>query len=63
MDAPRSPCPALVAAKLALHPGKLGITEDAVRRLLDLDHAARIEQLEQALALLGKKPVVDIMAA
>ena len=66
----------LVAAKLALYQamrdsgqghvalaGKLGITEDAVRRLLDLDHAARIEQLEQALALLGRKLVVDIMAA
>ena len=68
--------PALVAAKLALHQamrdsgqghsalaGKLGITEDAVRRLLDLDHAARIEQLEQALALLGRKLVVDVLAA
>ena len=68
--------PALVAAKLALHQamrdsgqgqaalaGKLGITEDAARRLLDLDRAARIEQLEQALALPGRKLVVDIMAA
>ena len=43
--------------------GELGITQDAVRRLLDLDRAARIEQLEQALALLGRKLAVDIMAA
>ena len=68
--------PALVAATLALHQamrgsgqghvalaGKPGVVENAVRRLLDLDHTSRIEQLEQALAPLARKMVVNILAA
>ena len=68
--------PALTAAKLALYQAmkdnklsnvalakKLGVTENAVRRLLDLDHASKIEKLEQALSLLGKKLVIDVLAA
>lgn len=39
------------------------LTENAVRRLLDLDHASKIQKLEQALALLGKQLVIDVLAA
>jgi antitoxin HicB len=35
--------------------GKLGVTEKIVRRLLDLDHASRIERLERALALFDQR--------
>ena len=68
--------PALASAKLALHQAmqdnghsnvalarKLGVTENAVRRMLDLDHASKIEKLEQALSVLGKKLVIDVLAA
>ena len=42
---------------------ELGVTENAVRRMLDLDHASKIEKLEQALSVLGKKLVIDVLAA
>jgi hypothetical protein len=41
---------------------KLGKGENEVRRMLDLDHATRIETLEDALRLLGKKIVADMQA-
>lgn len=66
----------LVAAKLALYAAmrdaglsnvalgrKLGISEGAVRRLLDLSHRSHIGQIETALAAVGKRLVVDIADA
>lgn len=68
--------PVLAAAKLALYEAmrtaqitnvelgqRLGISEGAVRRLLDLDHRSHIGQVEAALAVLGRRLVVDIYAA
>jgi antitoxin HicB len=68
--------PPLVAAKLALYEAmreegitntalalRLGVTEAVVRRLLDLDHRSHIGQVEKALALLGKKLVLEILEA
>ena len=65
--------PPLVVAKLALHSAmrekevtdtdlaaQLGVTEAVVRRLLDLDHRSHIGQVEKALALLGKRLVVEV---
>lgn len=65
--------PPLVAAKLALYRAmrgagltrvalgkRLGISESAVRRLLDLDHRSHIGQVEAALAVLGKRLVVEV---
>ncbi|MCH7929574.1 MAG: type II toxin-antitoxin system HicB family antitoxin [Proteobacteria bacterium] len=65
--------PPLVAAKLALYRAmrgsgltrvalgkRLGISEGAVRRLLDLDHRSHIGQVEAALAVLGKRLVVEV---
>jgi hypothetical protein len=58
--------PPLVAAKLALYEAmraqrmtrtelarRLGRQENAVRRLLDLDHRSHIDQIDRALAALG----------
>jgi antitoxin HicB len=58
--------PPLVAAKLALYEAmraqgitrtelarQLGLQENAVRRLLDLDHRSHIDQIDRALAALG----------
>jgi antitoxin HicB len=42
--------------------GKLGVTEKVVRRLLDLDHASRIERLERALALLDQMLELSVRA-
>lgn len=66
--------PPLVAAKLALHEAvretgltdvilaeRLGVAEPAVRRLLDLDHRSHIGEVERALALLGKRLVVEVL--
>ena len=67
--------PALVAAKLALYEAmretgmsnvglgrRLGISEGAVRRLLDLDHRSHIGQVEDALRALGHRLIVEIDA-
>jgi antitoxin HicB len=67
--------PPLVAAKLALYEAmraehitrtalahRLGLQENAVRRLLDLDHRSHIDQLDRALAALGKHLEVRVLA-
>lgn len=64
--------PPLVAAKLALYEAmrakdvnnselarQLGLQENAVRRLLDLDHRSHIDSVQEALALLGRRLVVE----
>lgn len=64
--------PAHVAAKLALYQAmqrqeirnvelarRLGVTETVARRLVDPDHASRIERLEAALTALGVGLVVE----
>ena len=38
----------------------LGVSEKAVRRLLDLDHISRIDRVESALAYFGLQPVVSV---
>jgi antitoxin HicB len=66
--------PPLVAAKLALYQAmraqhitrtalaqRLGLQENAVRRLLDLDHRSHIDQIDRALAALGKRLEVRIL--
>ncbi|MBI3801271.1 MAG: winged helix-turn-helix transcriptional regulator, partial [Deltaproteobacteria bacterium] len=68
--------PTLVTAKLALYEAmrkaglsnselgrRLGISEGAVRRLLDLDHRSHISQVEAGLQVLGHRLVVDVQAA
>ena len=68
--------PPLAAAKLALYQamheakmtnvalaGHLGVTENAVRRLLDLDHRSHIGRIEAALAVFGKRLVVEVRDA
>lgn len=68
--------PPLMAAKLALYEAmlahklsncemarRLGVTETAVRRMLDLRHASKIENVCEALALLGKRLVVEVQDA
>ncbi len=68
--------PPLQASKLALYVAmkaarvsntelakRLGVTETVVRRLIDLDHRSHIEQVTRALALLGKRIVLDVEAA
>jgi antitoxin HicB len=75
-DQPVVYLPPLVSAKLALYQAmpeagtnntqladRLGISETAVRRLLDLDHRSHIGQVENALAVLGKRIIVDVRAA
>jgi antitoxin HicB len=73
------PCatlPPTVAAKLAIYEamrdagiseaelaGRLGCELRQVRRLLDLDHPSRLDQLEAALAALGKRLVLEVHAA
>jgi plasmid maintenance system antidote protein VapI len=64
----------LVAAKLALYEAmraqqitrtelarRLGLQENAVRRLLDLDHRSHIDQIDRALAALGKRLEVRVL--
>jgi antitoxin HicB len=73
------PCaalPPLVAAKLAIYEAmraagltqaslaeRLGCDPRQVRRLLDLDHRSRLDQLEAALAVLGKRLVIEVRDA
>ena len=65
--------PPLVAAKLALYQAmrdkgltrvalakRLGLSEGAVRRLINLDHRSHIGQVEVALGVLGKRLVVEV---
>lgn len=67
--------PPLVAAKLALYEAmraqditraelarRLGVQENAVRRLLDLDHRSHLDQLERALAALGRRLELRVLA-
>ena len=67
--------PPLVAAKLALYEAmraeritrtelarRLGLQENAVRRLLDLDHRSHIDQVDRALAALGRRLEVRVLA-
>ena len=42
---------------------RMGIHKQQIDRLLDIDHASRIEQLESAFAALQMKLVVDIQPA
>jgi antitoxin HicB len=66
--------PPLVAVKLALYEAmrehaitrtelarRLGLQENAVRRLLDLDHRSHIDQINRALAALGKRLEVRVL--
>ena len=66
------PVAPLVAAKLALRTalreegmtnvalaGRLGVTEGAVRRLVDPDHASRLDRVVIALAAIGRGLVVE----
>jgi len=68
--------PPLVAAKLSLYQAmrdaqitrvelgkRLGVSEGAVRRLLDLDHKSHIGQVDAGLILLGKELVVEVQDA
>jgi antitoxin HicB len=68
--------PALTEAKIALysamHAGKVGKAELARRlnchlpqidRLLDLNHASRLDQLEAAFRVLGKRLTIEIQEA
>ena len=68
--------PPLVAAKLALYEAmraqgitrtelarRLDLQENAVRRLLDLDHRSHIDQIDRALATLGKRLEVRVLEA
>ncbi len=68
--------PVLQSVKLALYAAmrahglntvtlaaKLGKQEGEIRRWLDLDHATRIETLESALAVLGRRITTEVRAA
>jgi antitoxin HicB len=68
--------PTLVTAKLALYEAmraagvsnvelgrRLGLSEGAVRRLLDVDHRSHIGQVEAGLQALGRRLVVEVQAA
>jgi cell division inhibitor SulA len=41
---------------------RLGLQENGVRRLLDLDHRSHIDQVDRALAALGKRLEVRVLA-
>jgi antitoxin HicB len=73
---PRVVLPALTAAKVLLYRAireagvrkadlarRLGWHGPQVDRLLDLDHASRLDQIEAALAVLGKRLSVDLQDA
>lgn len=73
---PSAELPPMVAAKLAIYQAmrEAGLTQAAlaerlgcdprqVRRLLDLDHRSRLDQLEAALSALGKRLVVEVQDA
>ncbi|WP_198154929.1 hypothetical protein [Oceanibaculum pacificum] len=68
--------PALIAAKLALYVAlkeaglsrvelarRMDVSENTVRRLLDLDHRSHIDGIEAALTLLGRRLVIDSRSA
>lgn len=68
--------PVLVAAKLAVYEAmreqgltqlslaqKLGTDPRQVRRILDLDHRSRMDQVEDALESLGKRLIVTVKKA
>ena len=68
--------PALTTAKIALYGAmrthgvgntalamRIGLSEGAVRRLLDLDHRSHIGQIETALRALGQRLTVGTRAA
>jgi antitoxin HicB len=68
--------PPMAAAKLAIYQAmreanltqsalaeKLGCDPRQVRRLLDLDHHSRLDQLDAALAALGKRLVIEVQDA
>jgi antitoxin HicB len=40
---------------------RLGLQENAVRRLLDLDHCSHIDQIDRALAALGQRLEVRVL--
>jgi antitoxin HicB len=74
--APAVQLPALVCAKLALYEAmrsrgvtqialaqKLGVDPRQVRRILDLDHRSRMDQVEAALNALGMRLVVTARQA
>lgn len=67
--------PPLVAAKIALHHAmveadisnselarRMGISETIIRRLLDLDHASKIERIADALDHFGRRLVISVEA-
>lgn len=67
---------ALESAKLALYSAmkaqrvtnvalaeRLGVTENVIRRLLDLDHRSHIGQVESALKTLGQRLAISVKAA
>ncbi|MCE2424308.1 MAG: type II toxin-antitoxin system HicB family antitoxin [Pseudomonadales bacterium] len=73
---PLVPPPLLVAAKVALYQEmhrrklsnvalakQLGTVEGSVRRLVDLHHRSHVDQVEGALALLGKRLFVSVRRA
>jgi antitoxin HicB len=73
---PSATLPPMVAAKLAIYQAmrgaglsqtalaeRLGCDPRQVRRLLDLDHRSRLDQLEAALAALGKRLVLEVRDA
>ena len=66
--------PPLVAAKLALYEAmraeritrteparRLDMQENAIRRLLDLDHRSNIDRVDRGLAALGKRLEVRVL--
>lgn len=68
--------PPVVAAKLALYRAmrsrkvttgalaeRLGLSQSAARKLLDLDHHSSIDDLDDALRAVGRSPVVEDRAA
>jgi antitoxin HicB len=72
----RAVVPMLQSAKLALYQAmrehglnnvtlahKLGKQEGEVRRMLDLDHSTKIETLENALWILGKRIATEVREA
>jgi len=67
--------PTLIAAKLVLCEAlrqsgtsntelsrRFGLSEGAVRRLLDLDHRSHIDHVEAGLQVFGHRLVVDVRA-
>ncbi len=68
--------PTVVAAKLALYSAmrtqhvtkvelavRLGISESAVRKLVDPDHRSHISQVQKALRAVGQNLVIEVIAA